>query len=269
MDNLFFIASKLLWFIVKPDNLLIGALIFSVILAFTQQQKLARKCFISVASITILIAIIPIGNWLLYPLETRFNTQPKLPEKVDGVILLGGSFITATSHAWGKVQTNHHADRIHQFLKLKQQYPQAKAVFTGGDSSLSKQHPSEAYYAKKLMQQLGIKNQTIQYESKARNTYENIINLKHMLQPAPNEHWIVVTSAFHLPRTVGIFCQAEWKIIPYPADFHSNPNSLLSPTLQLGNNLETLNMAIREWLGLSAYYLTGKTKQWLPKTCNH
>ncbi len=267
MDNLFFISSKILWLIISPENLIVIALFATFILFLSKKLRLAKKFFYVTSSTIFIIALFPIGSWLIYPLETQFPAHPNLPEKIDGIILLGGSFNTSSSQAWGKVQTNNFADRIHSFIALKYKYPNAKAIFTGGIASVNSTYPTEAFFAQKLFNDMGLEDEQILYESKARNSYENIIYAKRLALPKQGENWIVVSSAFHLPRTVGIFCQQNWPIIPYPADFHSNPDSMFMPELNLSDNLNLLNYAIHEWIGLIAYHLTGKTTEWLPQQC--
>ncbi len=267
MDNIFFVLSKLLWLLIRPENLIIIALAIVILLFFLKKDELAKKYLYITSTMIFFIAIFPIGSWLLYPLETHFPTKPDLPKQVDGIILLGGSFLPSNSEAWNKVQTNSFADRIHDFLALIHRYPNAKAIFTGGSASVLNAHQTEAYFAEKLFTNIGIKKGRIEFEDRARNTYENILYSKKIAQPQANETWVVITTAFHLPRTIGIFCQQQWPVIPYPADFHTNPKGLFSLTLNLSAHLNTLNYAIHEWIGLVAYFLTGKTTSLLPNQC--
>lgn len=268
MDNIFFTLSKLLWLLIKPDNVLVIGLSISIILFILKKDVIAKKLMYVFISLTLIIAIFPIGDWLIYPLETHFDTTAELPEKVDGIILLGGSFVTNTSQYWGKIQTNHFADRIYQFLALLKRYPNAKAIFTGGNADPFKNIPSEAHFAKQLFNNIGIQEGRILFEDKARNTYENALLSQAIANPKKGENWIVISTAWHLPRAVGIFCKQQWPVIPYPADFHTHPDYLFSPTLNLGDHINQLNFGIREWIGLVAYYLTGKTTAILPEQCH-
>lgn len=267
MDNVFFILSKVFWLFINPENILILAFAITALLFILKKDRLAKKIFYWSSAILFVIALFPIGSWLIYPLETQFSSQPKLPNKVDGIILLGGSFIPSSSQTWNKVQTNRYADRVFSFVSLMQQYPNAKAIFTGGKASIQAMHPSEAFFAKKLFKELGIKKGRVLFDDKARNTYENSLYAKKLAKPKQGENWIVISSAFHLPRSVGVFCQQNWPVIPYPADYHSDPKTFLMPSLSLSGNLDVLNDAIHEWIGLGAYYLTHKTNAWLPKQC--
>ena len=268
MDSLFFHFAKIAWLIIEPDNLLVIALIIVGILFLVNKTALAKKLFFLLSALVLIIALFPVGGWLIYPLETRFPANPELPDKVDGIILLGGSFLPRNSDYWGKPQTNKFADRIFQFVTLLNRYPQAKAVFSGGDASLTGGNSTEAHIASKLFFELGIENDRIIYEDKARNTFENGKFSHQIVKPAKGESWIVVSSAFHLPRVVGVFCSLKWSVIPYPADFHTLPSSLLTPSLDLGFHLQQLNEALHEWTGLTAYYFAGKTSQWFPSGCD-
>lgn len=267
MDAIFFYCSKFLWLLIEPDNLITLGFVITLILLLTQRDKLAKKLLYPLTTITLIIAIFPVGSWLIYPLETHFDTQPQLPEKVDGIILLGGSFITSTSQYWGNIQTNDFADRIHQFITLMRRYPNAKAVFTGGNANPIHHRPSEAHYAKQLFSLMGVDHGQILYETQARNTFENALFSKEIAKPKADEHWIVISTAWHLPRVVGVFCKQQWPVIPYPADFHTDPRYLFTPDIDLGDHLNLLNFGTREWLGLLVYYLTGKTTELLPKQC--
>ena len=80
----------------------------------------------------------------------------------------------------------------------------------------------------------------------------------------PEGQWLLVTSAFHMPRSVGIYRKQGWNVIPYPVDHYSTTEIGLKLDPKLWRNLRDLNTAMREWIGLVVYYLTGKTDQLLP-----
>ena len=143
----------------------------------------------------------------------------------------------------------------------------AKLVFTGGSSSLSKQQHKSADVAMKLFSLLGFDTNKVIFEREARNTYENVIYSKKLIQPQKGEKWIAITTSWHMPRSVGIFCKAGWPIIPYPVDHQTNKEQLFSIDFSLLSNMSSLKTAIKEWLGLLAYYITGKTTSLLPEKC--
>ena len=215
----------------------------------------------------ILISFFPIGEWLLYPLESRFQTNPVLPDKIAGIIVLSGSENTVLSPQWQQVELGDATERDLMFLALARKYPEAKLLFTGGSGSLLEQKDKAADIAKKLFKQLNFDVTRIVFEKESRNTYENAIYSKKIVQPFKNENWILITTGWHMPRSVGIFCKAEWPVIPYPVDHQTNKDNLFRISFNLSNNLRMLKIAIKEWLGLFAYYLSGKTTSFFPEQC--
>lgn len=268
MDNLFFYLSKLIWLVISPDSLLLILIISCLILLYRNRQKQAKILLSIVSSAFIILALFPIGEWLLYPLESRFQNNPQLPDKVDGIIVLSGAEDAELSHIWGQVELGAAAERDLSFLFLAKRYPKAKLVFTGGTGSLTKQEYKGADVAKTLFEQQGFDTQRILFERKSRNTFENVIYTKKIIKPVNNEKWIVITTSWHMPRAVGIFCESSWPVIPYPVDHQTNKESLFRIDFDLSNNLYILKMATKEWLGLFAYYLSGKTTSIFPEQCN-
>lgn len=267
MDTLFFYISKLTWLLVSPDSLLLVLIILSLVLLNVGKTKLAKFILSTASGFLIIIAFFPVGEWLLYPLESRFQTEPSLPDKVDGIIVLSGAENAELSHTWNQVELNAAVERDLTFIILGKQYPNAKHIFTGGSGSLTKQEYKGADVAKQLFEKLSFDTTKIIFERKSRNTYENIIYSKDLVKPKKNENWVLITTGWHMPRSVGIFCKAEWPVIPYPVDHQSNKENLFRIDFDLANNLHELKTAIKEWLGLFAYYISGKTTSFLPKQC--
>ena len=267
MDTLFFLTSKIVWLLISPDSLLVLLILTTLVFLYIGKLKIAKMLLTVTSTLLIIVAFFPVGEWLLYPLESHFHTQPTLPEKVDGIIVLSGAEATELSHIWGQVELGAAAERDLSFLTLARQFPKAKLVFTGGTGSLSKQEYKAADVAKKLFEQQSFDVSRIIFERESRNSYENVIYSKKIVKPIKNENWILITTSWHMPRSVGIFCKAGWPVIPYPVDHQTNKDNLFRIDFNLSNNLLTLKTAIKEWLGLFAYYLSGKTTSFLPEQC--
>ena len=267
MDTLFFYISKIVWLLFSPDSLLLILIILSLFLLYTGKQQHAKILLSAVSLLLILIAFLPVGDWLLYPLESHFQTNPPLPDKVDGIVVLSGAEDAELSHVWNQVELGAAAERDLSFLALAKKYSKAKLVFTGGTGSLTKQEYKAADVAKKLFEQQGFSTERIQFERESRNTYENAIFSKKLIKPKENEKWILITTGWHMPRSVGIFCKINWPVIPYPVDHQTNKDHIFRINFNLTNNLSSLKTAIKEWLGLFAYYLSGKTTDFLPDKC--
>ena len=203
----------------------------------------------------------------MYPLETRFVTNPDLPETIDGIIVLSGAEKAILSYHWNQVELGGGAERNIAFLTLARQYPNAKLVFTGGSSSLLNQEYNSADVAKLLFQNLGLDISRVTFERNSRNTFENAVFSLELVKPDPKDKWILITTSWHMPRSVGIFCKIGWKVIPYPVDHRTIVNNLFRIEFNLADHLNVLATAIHEWMGLLAYYITGKTSGLFPGGC--
>lgn len=260
--------SKIAWAIIAPGGLLLLFVLFLWVMLWRGRVRLARLGFSVFVAILLALSIFPVGEWLLSPLEARFPGNPALPGKIDGIIVLGGAEDAVLSAHWKQVEVNDASERILAFLVLARRYPQAKLVFSGGSGAVLDQQHRSADIAKILFTELGLDVSRITFERESRNTYENVVLSKSLANPHRGEKWILITSAFHMPRSVGIFCKAEWPVIPYPVDHRTMGARLFRPEISITGHFGDLNIGLREWLGLLAYYATGKTAQLLPVRCD-
>ena len=267
MDSIFFYLSKLVWMVTTPDNLLLILLLIVLTLLWRGKNRLAKRILGFVVGILLIVALFPVGEWLLYPLEIRFPKNLVLPLKVDGIIVLGGTEDAILSTQWNQVELGDATERLLTFQALARRYPNAKLVFTGGSGSMLHQGEKGADVAKMVFEQLGMNLSPITFESESRNTYENALFSKALVKPLSGENWILITSAFHMPRSVGIFCRAGWPMIPYPVDHYTWRGNLFRVDLNLADHLRILSMGIKEWLGLITYYVAGKTATFFPRNC--
>src|SRR5690606_25038385 len=140
-------------------------------------------------------------------------------------------------------------------------------VFTGGSGSLVNQVYKEAEWSKKLFAQQGMDITNIIFEGQSRNTYENALYSKRLANPRPYENWLLITTAFHMPRAVGVFCKAGFPVIAYPVDHWTLPENLLRIEWNFTAHFYDFNIALQEWVGLLVYRLTGKTAGLLTTGC--
>ena len=112
---------------------------------------------------------------------------------------------------------------------------------------------------------LGVPAQRMTFENRSRNTYENATMTRAIVQPRPGERWLLVTSAAHMPRSMGIFRRAGWNMIAYPVDYRTFGDARdVRPTTLALDALRRIDAALHEWIGLLVYRLTGKTDSLLP-----
>lgn len=264
MDNLFFVLSKLVWGLLSPTSLLVWFLILATLFLWLNYIKAARRLLTLLSIAGFAVMAYPVGDWLMQPLETRFPPPATLSQDIDGIIVLGGAENLKLSSAWNSAEVGDSAERLFAAAQLSREYPGLPVIYTGGSNLV--QMPdldSEGRVSMTLLTQAGIDPARIINESRARNTYENFVMIKPLL-PQTDGQYLLVTSAFHMPRSVGIARKLGVNVIPYPVDYRSNKPAQRYWDFALFSHLEVLEVAWHEWLGLTAYFATGKTSAWLP-----
>ncbi|MEK9967793.1 MAG: YdcF family protein [Ferrovibrio sp.] len=208
------------------------------------------------------IGALPMHDWLLRPLEEYFPV-PELLGHVDGIIVLGGAEEPEIMAVRGWPELNSNADRLIGFVSLARQYPDAKLVFTGGAAiTREDRQVSEADVAAAVFAKLGLAPERVIYERASRNTAENAQLSHALVQPQPGEVWVLVTSARHMPRAVATFRAVGWPMIPYPVDFVTGKSVAFEFTPL--RRLSGFNAIAKEWLGLMAYRVLGRSAELMP-----
>ncbi len=265
MDETFFSLPRVFWTLLSPDSLLLVLVVLAWVALLLGWRRMATRLLTLITLPLLVLAFFPVGEWLLLPLETRFESQPALPDHVDGVIVLGGATDPLRSALWQQPQLNESADRITTMLALSQRFPEAMAIFSGGTGSLAYPALREAYLMPVLINAMGFAPDRFLFEAESRNTGENVRFSKVLASPQADETWVLVTSAFHMPRAVGVFCAQDWPVVPWPVDHRTHPGHLLSPRLSLSDNLAGLRLALREWAAIGVYRATGRSAGLLPQ----
>ncbi|MBR0964400.1 YdcF family protein [Bradyrhizobium diazoefficiens] len=248
-----------------PINLLVELGILSLLLMASRFAALGRKLAVVTLVLLALSAFSPLGNLLLYPLESRFPAWDPSRGAPDGIIVLGGSVDSDLSAAHRTPVVAYAADRLIAPAELARRYPNARIVFTGGSANLIATDAREADYAVPILDSLGIPKERLIIERDSRNTWENAIFTKKLVTLKPGERWLLVTSAFHMPRSMGIFRKAGFDVEPYPVDWRMGGRDELFAFTRLGKEgLEKTEVAVREWIGLLAYRVMGRTGELLP-----
>lgn len=262
---MFFYLSKILWFFAEPGNALLIALIIGLFLTATRFRKLGRSLVTLVVIFALSITFIPFGGWMRAALEDRFPPQDVVLESIDGIIVLGGVIDPQLSATRETLVIGGAVERITKSAELARANPEAQVIYTGGTASLSEPDVREADYVVSLYESLGVRAPQLQLDRDARNTWENATNSLKMAAPGPYDRWVLVTSAFHMPRAVGIFRAHGWEVVPYPVDYSTKPNAELDSPMSFTKGLGSLYSAAHEWIGLIAYWLNGKSDAAFPK----
>jgi uncharacterized SAM-binding protein YcdF (DUF218 family) len=255
-----FIVDQVLTVLLLPTALMIECAVLGLILA---RFRIGRLLLILGIGALTACLVLPVDTWAIRPLEDRFPPVTVPPATVDGIIVLGGAIDDLTSRDRDTPTLTSAANRLTTFVVLARRYQQAKLVFTGGSGAIEQGVSNEAYYARILLQQLGVPPDRVIFEDKSRTTWENAVNTDAMVRPRPGERWILVTSASHMPRAVGVFRKIGWQVLPWPVGYQSRDHISDYPQ-SIGRKLEGLDWAVHEWIGLTAYYLMGRSSALFP-----
>jgi uncharacterized SAM-binding protein YcdF (DUF218 family) len=256
-----FVLSKIVEALIAPGSLLL--ILTTLALVWHRRRPLLSRMTLGVVVLTLaLLSVTPASYWLVAPLEQRFAAAP-LPGRVDGIIVLGGAASPEASTITHQPELNDAADRITAFVALARRYPDAKLVYSGGSGSVLDQEHREADIARPLLESLGVDTGRVIFERDSRNTWENAVDSRRLAQPRPGETWLLVTSAWHMPRAVGCFRTAGWKVLPYPVD-HASVEARGWGRFNTEQQLSIATLGIKEWVGLASYRLLGRTDAWFP-----
>ncbi|MFO1116810.1 MAG: YdcF family protein [Beijerinckiaceae bacterium] len=261
---MFFYVAKTLGVFVQGTNLLFVLLIAGVALMWTRRRRTGRIVATLATVALALVSFTPIGTLIVRPLEDRFP-QATLAEPPTGIIVLGGAMDEAITRLRGQFALNDAAERLTVPVALARRYPQARLVFSGGSGRLRPDEMSESDVARDFWLSMGVAAERMSFEDMSRDTYENVAFTKEIVKPKPGERWLLVTSAMHMPRSVGIFRKLDFPVIPYPVDYRTTGTSADFVGLrQPGGAIPVFDAAAHEWIGLVAYWATGKTAALFP-----
>jgi uncharacterized SAM-binding protein YcdF (DUF218 family) len=261
---MFFFVAKVFWFFIQPLNLALFLFLAGIVALF-----LGRRSF-SLAASCAAFLIVALGTWtslgalMLNPLEERFQ-RPTLPDRVDGVVLLGGGLEGAINLARGGYELNAGGDRLVETAILARRFPEALIVISGGTGTLILDGEGDADTAPRLLTALGVEPERLVLENKSRDTFENAQFTKALVSPKPGETWLLVTSAFHMPRSMALFRKADFAVLPWPVDYRTSGfEGVGFAQDNPADSLRNLTTAIREWIGLAAYWLSGRIETPFP-----
>jgi uncharacterized SAM-binding protein YcdF (DUF218 family) len=267
---MFFYLAKGLWFLLQPSTLIALLIGYGAILIWTGWARWGRR-FVTIGAILLLLAgLSPLGNALILPLEDRFpRTNLDDPPPPTGFILLGGAedrLVGAARHA---PTLNEAGERIVEAAILARRFPEAKIAFSGGDAGILYKSDSEAQGAQALLTAIGVAQDRLILEANARDTYENAAFLKEQLakqgELGAGKRWVLITSAYHMPRAMGAFRKAGFDVEPWPVDYRTRGEAdLARPFDKVSEGLRRVDVASREWVGLLAYWLRGRSDALFP-----
>ena len=267
---MFFYLAKAVWFVLQPSTFIALLIGYGAILIWTGWARWGRR-FVSAGALLLLVAgLSPLGNALILPLEDRFpRADLDSPPPPAGLIILGGAENRLVGSARKAPTVNEAGERLLEGAILAHRFPEAKVAFSGGDAGILYKSNSEAEGAVAILTQLGVARDRLILEANARDTYENAVYLKKELEAeakfGADSRWLLITSAYHMPRSMGAFRQAGFEVEPWPVDYRTRgPADFTKPFDKVSEGLRRVDTAAREWVGLLAYWLTGRINALFP-----
>lgn len=263
---MFYYVSKVAWFFATPSNLLLSLILLGFALTlFRRMRSFGLGLAFITTVVTIGLGLLPISTYLMVPLEERFPPFQDDGKPVDGIILLGGSVEASDSISRGQLVANESAERVLDTIQLAHRYPQARILISGGGGTVFGNGAGEAPVIAEYFKSIGIDPARIIVEDRSRTTSENASYSQALVKPQAGERWLLVTSAWHMPRAVGVFERVGFAVIPYPVDFRTGgASNNYRPFAFVSDGLRRLDVGTKEWAGLIGYYLTGRTNVLFP-----
>jgi uncharacterized SAM-binding protein YcdF (DUF218 family) len=262
---MFFLLSKILGFFAAPSNAVATVCAIGLLLLLTRWRRAGLRLLAAGVVMLLVFGYSPLGNLLLLPLSERFPAWQADGPVPDGIIVLGGSIDPEISEARGAVEMDASAERILAMLQLARRYPAARVVFSGGSANLIRHPVPEGPIAGRLLEEFGTSRERIVIEDRSRTTAENAVFTRELIAPKPGERWLLVTSAFHMPRSIGAFRKAGFEVEAYPVDWRTGgAGDALLPFVKLSAGLARVDVAVHEWIGLVGYWVAGRTSELFP-----
>ena len=246
-------STHALWLLFKPTHLML----YGLILGWMLWRWRGRSTLLSASVLALVVcAVLPVAAALMMPLERRFPRPAELTA-MDGIIVLAGAERAKLSEVFGEPQFELYTDRLTTFLLLARRFPNAQLVHSGAGTDPDM---SQSAVAARFLLEVGIVPPRVVFEDRSRNTAESARVAYDLVKPAAGSRWLLVTSAFHMPRSVGVFRAAGWDVTAYPTDYKRVDLGWSSLTA----NLTHLDMAAHEWVGLLYYRLRGYSQEIFP-----
>jgi uncharacterized SAM-binding protein YcdF (DUF218 family) len=256
-----FYLSKILWGIFQPSSFILILFIAGGVFAARRRSRTAIRLFVSGIALYMLFGFSPLSNWLLAPLEMQASAAAaKDFQGAAGIIVLGGAIEGRSALGDGAPHLNDAGERMIEAVRLAGRFPSLPVIFTGGSDALLSRNgsESEAELARHFFERFNISPPRLILEDRSRNTRENAVLTAQLLQPRTGQKWILITSAFHVPRAKALFEAQGFEILAWPVDFKTSGfrgSSRLFP--KASDGLKRMDLASKEWVGIGAAWMLG------------
>jgi uncharacterized SAM-binding protein YcdF (DUF218 family) len=252
---MFFIISKLLAFIIAPIVWVTALLIWTLL---TKDARKKRRLLIITFCVFYFFSNSFILDEFFRPYETPAVQERDLPGKYDAGIVLGG--MIAYDPTFVRPQFDRAVDRLMQAITLYKDGKIRKILISGGSGSILEKNVLEGFILRDYLIKLGIPDSSIIVEGHSKNTRENALYSKPLLDSLnKNGRYLLITSAFHMPRAMRCFQKVGINVTPFSVDRYSGPRKFVFDYAFIPSTgaMDGWNVILHEWLGLLIYKISG------------
>ncbi len=267
MDSIFFVFSKLAHILIEPLNWLLILIAFALLFLLLRKNHLVRRALGIALCLGFFIGYMPTSQWAMRILEDAVPQTALTPEllgQVGGVLILGGAIEGGPiARDRGEVSIGSAAERVTRAFQLLRQHPELPFIFSGYSGRLLPQGLSESDAFKQLLQEQGLSNHPGYYENQSRNTYENMLYSKKIIdgiaekEGAPVKPWLLITSASHMLRSMQVAHKQSVDVLPILVDYQTSKQTSWH-RFDLVEGGDQWNRLIHELVGMAAYWIAGK-----------
>lgn len=252
---MFFVLSKVLNFLTNPLVFVFVSFIASVLVRNT---RLKKRFFWIAFSLLLFFSNDFIANEAMRAWEGKPTLYASMNKVYDWGIVLTG--VTANDRQPAdRVYFHHGADRVLHAVQLYKKGIVKKILISGGSGALIVKNRPEADEIREVMLMAGVAATDILIERDSRNTHESAVKTKLILEKQPGGNYLLVTSGFHMRRSVGCFKKAGLQVDSFRADFYAHPR-YVTPDVLLVPRADAIGLwqkMFKEWAGLAAYWAAG------------
>ena len=254
---MFFYFSQFLSFLAMPLTLVI---LFLLAAFFFTPKSTGRKILGAGIVLLLLFSNPFLSNLALLAWEPPYKSFDEIPPSEIGIVLTGVTNLNKTTS--DRTFFGRGADRITQALQLYRMGKIKKILITGGQGLNPTNSSSEAELLKRFLIMTGMPETDILIEEKSVNTRENALFTKAFLEKngiSTDQQFVLITSAFHMPRSKKCFDKVGLNTIPFPVDYYSHDVKYDLPSLLYPGPgaISSWQLLVKEWIGLVVYRLVG------------
>lgn len=259
------VLDSLLRFMAAPSNAIAVVLAVGVVALVLGFRRSGLAVVLIGAVLVVVCGYTTLGLALLRPLEQRFPPEPALQAPPDGILILGGAINAAMEQGGRPISITGSGDRFTVVAGLARRFPDARIFIASGGAPGGASGATELSVGTRLLESFGVDGARISGDTRSANTWDNARFAREALDPKEGETWLLVTSAWHMPRAVGAFREAGWTgIVPWPVDYYTLDGDWPGVVASLSAGLGLTDAAAHEWVGLASYFLKGRSSALFP-----